>query len=85
MKNDLGFSNTSTYKDMIFKTSFIITLRYIKYELYSLIGSNYIMHLHIMLHIHLHSSNMHALLQRVPKHQYGNSPVNHQLSLTIHF
>jgi hypothetical protein len=55
-----------------------------KYKFYSLIGLNFIMHQRNILHIHLHPSNMHVLLQPVPKFLYGTSPVDLQLSLTIH-
>jgi hypothetical protein len=84
LKNDLGFFNTSSNKGMISKNNFILTSRPIKYKFYSLIGLNFIMHQHNILHIHLHSLNMHVPLQPVPKFLHGTSPVDLQLSLTIH-
>jgi hypothetical protein len=75
--NGLSFSKISSNKEKISKNNFMIILHYIKYKYYSLIGSNYIMHLNIILYIHLHPSNMHVLSQPVQKHQYGTSQVDH--------
>jgi len=63
--NGLSFSKISSNKEKISKNNFMIILHYIKYKYYSLIGSNYIMHLNIILYIHLHPSNMHVLSQPV--------------------
>jgi hypothetical protein len=84
LKNDIGFSNTSFNREMISKNNFMLTLRPIRYKFYSLIGLNFIMHQHIILHIHLYPLNMHVQLQPIPKLLHGTSPVDLQLSLTIH-
>jgi len=62
LKNDLGFSKTSSNREMISKNNFMLTLRPIKYKFYSLIGLNYIMHQHNILQIHLHPLNMHVYI-----------------------
>jgi hypothetical protein len=85
LKNDLGFCNTSFNREMISKNNFMLTLKPIRYKFYSLIGLNFIMHQHSILHIHLHPLNMHVQLQPIPKLLHGTSPADLQLSLTIHF
>ena len=82
-KKDLGFFNTSSNREMIFKNNFMPTLRLITYKFYSLIGLHFIMHLHNILHILLHPLNMHVLLQPVPKLLHGPSLVDLPLSLII--
>jgi hypothetical protein len=84
LQNEFGFSNTFSNREVRYKNNFIILLSYIKYKLYSLIGSNYIIHLNITLHIFLHPSSMHARSHQDPKSQYGTSLVDQQLSLNIH-
>jgi hypothetical protein len=84
LKKELGFSKTSSNKEMISRNNFMLTLSPIRYKFYSLIGLNFIMNQCSILHIHLHPLNMHVLLQPVPKFLYGPSPVDLQLSLTIH-
>jgi hypothetical protein len=82
-KNDLGFFNTSSNKEMIFKNNFMLTLRLITYKFYSLIGLHSIMHQHNILHILLHPLNMHVLLQPVSKLLHRPSLVDLLLSLII--
>jgi len=53
-------------------------------KFYSLIVLNSILFQHNILHIHLHSLNMHVLLQPVQKPLHRPSPVDQQLSLIIH-
>jgi len=53
-KNKLGFLKPFYINDMRYKSVFMISLHYIKFKFYFLIGLSYIMHLHIILHIHLH-------------------------------
>jgi hypothetical protein len=84
LKNELGFFNTSSNKEMISKNNFMLTLRPMKYKFYSLIGLSFIMYQYNILYIHLHPLNMHVLLQPVPKLLHGPSLVDLQLSLTIH-
>ena len=84
LKNELGFFNISSNKELISKNNFMLTLKPMKYKFCSLIGLNFIMYQYNILHIHLHLLNMHVLLQPVPKLLHGPSPVDLQLSLTIH-
>jgi len=84
LKNDLGFSSTSSNRKKISKNNFMLTLRPIRYKFYSLIGLNFIMHQHSILHIHLHPLNMHVRLQSIPKLLHGTSLSDLQLSMTIH-
>jgi len=84
LQNKSDFSNTFSNREVRYKNNFIISLSYIKYTFYSLIGLNYTMHPNITLHILLHPSSMHARSHQDPKPLYGTSPVDQQLSLNIH-
>jgi hypothetical protein len=84
LQNEFGFFNTFSIREVRSKNNFIISLNYIKYKLCSLIGSNCIMYLNITFHILLHPLNMHVRSHQDPKHLHGTSPVDQQLSLTIH-
>jgi len=84
LQNEIGFFKTFSNIEVKYKNNSIISLSYIKYRFYSLIGSNYIMHQNITFHILLHPLNMHARSHQGQKPLYGTSPVDLQLSLNIH-